>query len=182
MAIGTVAAGSVPVLGQVVYPSSVRGRWVTLNSNAKTAVANASDLLTPTAVVASQAFWTKVPEAATRVLIRHAYTGTAGTDPVVRLIGAYPVADLIGVTTANQFSATATDTDYATYLRLDNVDQNAAGVTLADANPWTDGTNKRGAPPNLTGYDLLGCSYVTALIETASATVTLSWIEGLFLN
>lgn len=182
MAIGAVLGGSIIATGTTVYPASVRGRWVTLNDDAKTAVASVSDLLTPTAVVASAAHWCRVPESATRILIRHAYTGTAGTDPVVRLIGAYPVTDAIGLTTSNQFSATSTALDYATYLRLDNVDQNAAGVTLADANPWTDGTNKRGAPSTLSGYDLLGCTYVTALIETASATVALSWIEGLFLN
>ena len=182
MAIGATTAGPILVTNQTVYPASVRGRWVTLNDDAKTVVASANDLLRPTLVVSSLVHWCKVPESATRILIRHAYTGTAGTDPVVRLIGAYPVTDAIGLTTANQFSETSTAADYATYLRLDNVDQNAAGVTLADATPWTDGTNKRGAPSTLAGYDLLGCSYVTALIETASATVTLSWIEGLFLN
>lgn len=182
MAIGSVIAGPHIAAHPSVIPTSLQSRWFTLNEDAKTAVANATDLLTPTAVVAAQVHWCAVPTTATRILVRFAYTGTAGTNPIVRIIGAYPVGSLIGVTTANQFSATAGATDYATYLRLDNVDQNAAGVTLADATPWTDGTNKRGAPSTLSGYDLCGCSYVTALVETAANTVTLGWVEGLFLN
>lgn len=191
--------------GETARAASVQSPWFVINDDAMTAVAAAGDLLNPSAVVAAQVHWARVPNWATKIMLRLGYTGTAPLNeatPVIRLIGAFPVvfpnvatvsggimsASGNGDPVAAQssggggFSATPTSPNYATFERLDDRDQNAAGFVPPSAAPWTDGTRKRGKLVSLIGHDLQGCRWVTTLVETAAATATLAWIEAKFLN
>lgn len=181
MAIGEPRRGGVAYDGggQVVYPASLRGLWVTANDDAETAQSE-TDLLRPAAVDDPTFHWVAVPFGATRVLVRARYDAeaTVTASPVVRLVGAdeYPLED-----------GTLADDGTVRFIRLDNRAADAEGVTLTLATSGggllRDGTYAYSDPPTLDGYDLLGSRSVGVLVETAADVDTGAVaIELLFLN
>ena len=95
---------------------------------------------------------------------------------MVRFYGVYG-----GYTGTGAFPDDAT----AYTLRLDNVDANAAGVTMTAAIAaqlrdtsfeYTD------IMPDLTGWDLMGCDYLIALIETAASITGSGTLQVMALN
>lgn len=179
MAIGLAVRANTKVPGQVVYPASAGGTWITANDDAETAQAG-TDLLRPAAIDDATFHWVKVGSGATRVLVRakFAVAAVVTTDPVVRVLAAYGEPDTIGA---------FADDGTVKFLRLDNQDANAAGVTLdlitSGASGLRDTTYGYSDPYDLTGFDLKGADYVGIAVETASATDTGTVaIELLFIN
>jgi len=167
MAIGGILNQGVKTSGAPVNISSVKGFWFVCHDNLE-AAAETTGLLQPFGITTSSFHWVKVPDGATRVLVRarnDAAATTFTTSPVVRIIG------MDGVPTdAGSFSGTAGNANFGEPTRLDNADANAAGVTLtlAATTNLEDASYEYGDPPDLTGYDLKGCSYVGMVVETAA--------------
>lgn len=136
--------------------------FVVCNEDTSTAQ-SASDLLGPGGIDDSVFHWVRLAPGVTRVFIRCRYddgTSAVATSPVVRVFG------------ATQDPQTTTEASNK-FRRLDNVDWNAAGVTLTLVANGTgvhhDGTDYYSDEPTLSGYDALGCKYVGVAIETASS-------------
>ena len=165
MAIGAlVKGGANNDYSAVVIPSSLKGVWTTAHDDSETAQ-SATELLYPASIDDSGFHWIEVPHCASRVLVRAVMTKTATvtTSPVVRVVGAYGT-----VASDGSFATDGT----AQFLRLDNVDANAVGVTLtlvsSGASLLQDATYAYSDPPTLEGYDLRGAKYVGILVETAA--------------
>lgn len=180
MAIGSYLGANPSIQsGAATVPCSAKGDWIIANDDAETAQ-SATDLLRPAAIDDSVFHWVKVGPNATRVLVRarQAVGATVTTSPVVRVIGVY------GTTSDG---ATFADDGTVRFLRLDNADWNATGVTLTLVSSGTglnrDATYAYTDVSTLDGYDLKGCMYVGIAVETAanvnSGTVP---IEVLFIN
>lgn len=176
MAIGGILRQGVKTANNVVNIASVKAWWFVCHDNLE-AAAETTGLLQPYAIATSAFHWVKVPDGATRVLIRarnDAAATTFTTSPVVRIIG------MDGTPTdAGAFTGTTGDANFGEPTRLDNVDANATGVTLTLAATLNleDGSYEYSDPPDLTGYDLKGCSYVGMAVETA-ANVTGGALNG----
>lgn len=180
MPIGSAKAGGVNVSsGPLVFPASVKGTWTIANDDAETAQ-SATDLLVPAGIDDSTFHWVEVHPGATRVLVRArmAVGATVTTDPIVRIIGA--------------FADPASDGSYANdgsvmFLRLDNADWNATGVTLdltsSGSTMNSDSVYAYSDVTTLDGYDVKGSWYIGVAVETAanvnSGTVP---VQVLFLN
>lgn len=188
MAIGGQTRGGVQSGGMnVMMPASGGGTWVVVNDDAETAQSS-TDLLRPAAIDDSTFHWCKVGDGATRCLVRarQAVAATVTTSPVIRVFGAYGTS-IAGDGSWPNTSAAAVAGD-PKFLRLDNVDWNAAGLTLTLVTSGT-GLNRDNdyaytdVMPDLTGIDLKGCQWVGVAVETAAnvsaGTVP---IEILFLN
>lgn len=180
---GGVQNGSMPV--HVI--ASARGNWVTVNDDAETAQ-SATDLLRPAAIDDSVFHWCEVRDGATRCLIRArmAIAATVTTSPVVRVFGAYGTS-INGTGAWPDTSAAAVAGD-PYFLRLDNVDWNAAGLTLTLVTTGT-GLNRDNdyaytdVMPDLTGIDMKGCAWIGVAVETAANVDTGTVpIQLLFLN
>lgn len=165
---------------QSVLVASGKGSWIVANDDAETAQ-SATDLLRPAGIDDDVFHWVKVGTNVTRALVRArmAVGATVAGNPIVRVIGAYGTPD-----TSGAFA----DDGTVRFLRLDNADANAAGLTLTLASSGTglmqDGTYAYSDPmPDLTGIDLKGCNYVGVAVEdnadVNSGTVP---IQLLFLN
>lgn len=180
MAIGTFVSANPAQSGPNVTVASVKGSWITANDDAETAQ-SATDLLVPAGIDDSVFHWIVVGPGATRALIRaRALVGaTVTTDPVVRLIGAYGKINADG-----SFANDGT----VKFLRLDNADANAAGLTLdlisSGANTLRDATYQYSdVLPSLDGVDLKGAHYVGVAVETAANVNTGTvQVELLLLN
>lgn len=171
-----------PLGGAAPIPLSV---WHVAHADAGDTAATSAELLHPFSEASSNVSWLKVPAYATRMYIRGRTTSTLATvttNPVVRIYGA-------SLDPADSAS-TATTTKV---MRLDNVDANAAGVTLvfvaSRAGMLNDGTNyyTNYLPSSLgwtSGYPTNGCAYVAVLVETAANLVTdvAHAIEVMFLS
>lgn len=177
MAIGDNVVGSMARARELnSSPGSVQSDWQVLYDDATTA-SGALDHLVPSLQDDSVAHRITIPDGATRILIRARYDAGADvftTSPIIRLTG--------------------TDSD-GVPLRIDNVDSNAAGVTVtceaASAVPSTGltaGTDYTFSNvTTLDGYDLKGCRYLYVTVATAAnildgAVQLPVAIMGLFLN
>lgn len=135
--------------------------FIVANEDTSTAQ-SATDLLRPGGIDDSFFHWVRLAPGVTRVFVRCRYddgTSAVATSPIVRVFGAL-------------FDPQATTEASNKFRRLDNVDWNAAGVTLTLVANGTgvhhDGTNYYSDEATLSGYDALGCKYVGVAIETAS--------------
>lgn len=151
MAIGDTVKAGLKLLGLLgSAPGSVQADWHIANTDLSATAQTAGQLLNPASVTASQVRPVTIPPGATRALVRlridDGCSGN-GTPAVVVLMG----VDASGVP-----------------VRLDNVDQNATGITLTwTSGDATDGTYDYSDLPNLTGYDMLGCKTLYVLVATA---------------
>lgn len=180
MAISSASSLGCPVVtGNVVVPASVRGQWTTLISNVEATAESATVLLRPLSATSSYIVPLRVGGSCTRFFARMKSTagGAVATSPVIRFYGLY------GSVYAGTGAFVDDDTTYS--LRLDNADANAAGVTvtasiaaqLRDANyEYTD------IVPDLDGWDLMGCDYLIALIETAASITGSGVLQVMALN
>lgn len=167
MAIGGYVGGNPNRDGELVHPVSVKGSWVIANDDAEQ-VNSAAELLSPGTIDDSTFHWVRVGPGCGRVLVRARVTlaATVTTDPVVRIVGAYGNLD------SGNSSSFPTD-GTVQFMRLDNVDANAAGLTLdlvsSASGQMQDATYAYSDPmPSLDGIDLKGADYVGVLIETAA--------------
>lgn len=181
MAIGLAKAANIIVRnGPVVYPASAGSSWVTANDSALTAQ-TAAMLLRPATITDSTFHWVKRGDCTSILFRAIAPVGaTVTTDPVVRVIGAWGTPD-----TSGAFA----DDGTVKFLRLDNQDANAAGVTLdlfsSGASTLRDTTYQYSDPYSLTPTDLKGCDYFGIAVETVvaySAGSGATPIEALLLN
>lgn len=188
MAIGAQTQGGVSNGAMPVHVmASARGNWTVVNDDAETAQ-SATDLLRPAAIDDSTFHWCRVSDGVTRCLVRarQAVAAAVTTSPVVRVFGAYGNS----ITAAGSWpdtSAAAIARD-PLFLRLDNVDWNAAGLTLTLVTSGT-GLNRDNdyaytdVMPDLTGIDMKGCQWVGVAVETAANVDTGTVpVELLFLN
>lgn len=193
MAIGAAAGGSVKTgSGQVVIPASCKGIWITAHDDLEQTVPTTP--LNPATISNAEFHWVKVPEGATRAILRAQYTqsATVTTDPVVRLYGVYPsetaVFDLRGeiINEDGSFDNDGT----ILFMRLDLAATAGTGITLdlvtsgtglmfdAHATPkaYSD-------PPTITPYDLLGAWYI-GVVPVTAANVSAGVVKAqvLFIN
>lgn len=165
MAIGTYYSANTGQTGPNVTVASVYGSWIIANDDAETAQ-SATDLLVPHGIDDATFHWVRVGPGCTRALVRaRALVGaTVTTDPVVRLIGAFGNINADGSMPSD---------GTVNFLRLDNVDANAAGLTLdcvtSGSGLLRDATYMYTDPlPSLDGVDLRGANYVGVAVETAA--------------
>lgn len=189
----SVAQGSCGGSGSVVHVASTQSGWTVANADLQTAD-SATNLLKPQLATRAAVRWIEVPQTATRVLIRGrnmaAMSATGTPAAVVRIIGVSggaPDRTLASTATTSPWSTTPGGTNgYDGFMRLDNADAGAAGVTLTFATTGNleDGTYEYTDLPDLTGYDLKGCSHVSVLVETACAVTGSAVVEAMlkFLN
>lgn len=172
----TIRNASSVAIAALVHPVSVRGLWQVANSDLETAD-SATNLLKPHLVTRADVYWLRTPTGATRVLMRgrnDAAATTFTTDPVVRIIGAFPTKpgrEAEVAITDSGFSGTPGDANHAEFMRLDNADAGATGITLDHSATGNieDASYEYTDLPDLTGYDLKGATYVGMLVETAAA-------------
>lgn len=194
----TIKNASVLTTGAIT--GSVRGLWQLINTDLETT--DTAGLLKPYLITRADFIWLRVPDGATRVLLRgrnDSVATTFTTDPVVRLVGAFPTlpGDAAGKAISDSgFSATPGDTNHAEFLRLDSIDANAAGVTIdfAATTNLEDGTYEYTDIPaangeglgGMNGFDLKGATYVGLMVETAAnvtgGATNVARGEVLFLN
>jgi hypothetical protein len=148
-----------------------------VEANTDLQTTDTANLLTPQLVTRAAVRWLEVPAASTRILIRGRNLATmsaAGTPAaVVSIWGAVggPNRTLDATATTSPWGTSPTATNGGVFMRLDNADSGATGVTLTFATTGNleDGTYEYTDLVDLTGIDLKGCSYVTALVATACA-------------
>lgn len=152
--------------GDVVYPVSTRSEWVKVHDDLEATADSAAELLRPLSTDSTTAHAFYCPYA-TRLLLRVKYpvAATVSTNPIVRLYGIWP-----GPGTAHD--APLADDGTFRVMRLDNVDNNAAGVTItiSTGTDIRDTTYGYSDCPSLDGYDLKGAPMALVLVETAAAT------------
>lgn len=163
MALATETAIGAPITtGSAVYPSSLRGQPTMIHSDMTQTANTAATLLRPLSATTAYIIPAKI-NIGTRLYVwgRYPIANTITTNPVIRLYAVY--GDLS--------SGASVDDGTVQFRRIDNVDQNAAGITLtlsasADGRDTTYGYTD--AMPDLTGWDCLGAWYILALVETAA--------------
>lgn len=142
----------------MVLSGSCQSDWIVANNDTKTAQ-SAAELLNPVSTNDSNVLPCVIPHGATRVLVRVRIpiaVTTLTTDPVIRLYG---------------IDETAT---YPVPLRLDATASNAAGfeIDISGGTPSSslaqDAAYYYTPPYDRVGFDLLGCTTLYVLIETAS--------------
>lgn len=179
MAIGSMLRAGVSTIGQIIHTASIKGKWIVCHDNLEATAETAAVLLKPYSAVTTTLHWVKVPDGATRVMIRaknDAAATTFTTSPAVVIMGAYGTPN-----DAGEFSGTVADAHYARFLRLDTADSNGAAVTLtlAATGNQEDASFEYSDVPTLDGYDLKGCDYVAMLVQTA-ANVTGGALNGVY--
>ena len=152
------------------------GEWQTLNADLAATADTAANLLDPLVVTGDRIRVVQVPymnsgskallERAPYFLLRGAVDSSATattTSPVIRVYGVDAEVNDDGTWDGTE-----------SFVRLDNADNTAAGITLTfestistttmlsdDDNFYTD------VEPDLTGFSTQNCKYVFALVETA---------------
>lgn len=175
--VGSVVMGICSPKGSASNPSSVETNWVQCHDNLEATADAASVYLKPYDSAKTSFHWVRVPDNATRVLVRgkvDAAATTIATAPIVAIIGAKG-GDPVAAT--NNFSgvhptASAANANFAKYTRIDNADQNAAGITLTlcvTTAGFEDNTYVYGDPYDLTGFDVKGSRYVGLMVLTAAS-------------
>lgn len=171
----SVAQGSCGGSGSIVHLASTQGGWVEANTDLQTA--DTANLFKPQLVTRAAVKWLEVPASATRILIRGrnlatmSATGTPAA--VISIWGAVggPDRTLLAAATTSPWGTSPTATNGGVFMRLDNADSGATGLTLTFATTGNleDGTYEYTDLVDLTGLDLKGCQFVTALVATACA-------------
>lgn len=160
--------GATSPAGSPVYPSSVKGLWQVCHANLST-IQTTAEQANPGSVTSTNVTWFKVPDNATRLIVRAKMdvgTTTVTTSPVVKIYAAYPSAEL---TTSSASTAWASGTEF---MRLDASTLAATGTTLtlsATSNAQIkDSTFIYSDPHSITGTDALGGWYVAVFATTAA--------------
>lgn len=171
MAIGALRTANGTAEGASTYvPVGVRGSIVIVHDDATATVATATELLQPFSYAGSNGHWVKRGKGIGRAYFfaRQNVAAVGTTDPIIRIYGAYPVSS--APTMPDNNSGAIPNDGTWVYQRLDNADNNAAGLTLdivnsgtglrADSNyAWSDETFE---------IDLQDCWYFTILCSTAA--------------
>lgn len=156
--------------GDVHYPASVTGEWVTIHGNLSD-TAETTALKRPATYGSAFVYPARVHPACTRIVIRARYkqgTSTVTTSPVVRLYAAYgPDASFTPST------GTFLDDGTIQFMRVDTGSSTGAGVTLTLTTTATDDklrdtTYRYSDAFDIAGTDLLGAKWLVALTETAA--------------
>lgn len=173
--------------GQPVYPSSVKGGWAVCHADLSATAATAAQQANPGTVTSTNVTWVKVPDNATRFILRAkaaADISAVTTQPIVKVYAAYPTSEL-GTSSASTAWPTGTE-----FMRVDASTLAASGTTLtlsATANALIkDSTFIYSDPHSITGTDALGGWYIGVLTTQAGAvssvTSTVIPCEIMFLN
>ena len=163
------ASASIPA-GQLIYPVSSKGIWVTIHDDLEATASSATILNRPLSNTDSSSRPVKVSDAGGKWLVRAKYAqASAPSSPVVRLYAIFgePSAD-----------GTFADDGTVTFMRLDNKDSGATGITVTvdSTNDLRDSTYRytdpRGVDADFAPSDALGAAYILALVETAAGSVS----------
>ncbi len=180
--------------GTLVHTASTQSGWIVANSDLQTAD-SATNLLKPQLVTRAAVTWLRVPDGATRFLLRGrnlatmSATGTPAA--VVKLFGVSshvggPDTTLASTATTSPWATSPTAKFGGTFMCLDNADAGATGITLTFATTGNleDATYEYTDLPDLTGYDCKGCSWVGVLVATACAVTGSATVEAMvkFIN
>jgi hypothetical protein len=146
----------------VTHPGSTFTDWQTIHNDLTATAETGAVLLRPLTYAGTNVAPGKMPPGATRFLLRGRYpqASTLTTSPVVRLYGVWGTPTAAGV---------FADDGTVLAMRLDNVDANAAGVTvtIGTTADLRDTTYRYTDVIDLTGFDAKGAWYILALTETA---------------
>jgi hypothetical protein len=163
------SSGASSPAGQPVYPASVKGNWTVCHADlsVNSSAATAGEQSNPGTVTSTNVTWVKVPDNATRLVLRAKMavgTTTVTASPVVKVYAAYPVAEL-GLSSASTSWPANTE-----FMRVDASTLAASGTTLtlsatADA-MIKDATFIYSDPHSITGTDALGGWYIGVLCTT----------------
>jgi len=187
MALNTVSPGGAKFLaGQVVYPCSVKGLWTTIHNNLIATASSAANLVKPYNMADTNAILVRVPDNATRCIIRGKCAvalSVATTSPVINVFGMFTASN--DLKTGDALPADAT------FERLDITDPAAANATgqtltftISSANTAIQDATYNYSQKTAS-IDLKGASYVMILVATAGATLTnggTPTAEVMFLN
>jgi len=175
VAIGAnVRAGLVTKAGgaDVTYPGSAYGSWVQIHDDLTAAADAAAVLIRPWSIANANMHPLVIGPGVSRIFLvgRYPVASSVTTLPVLRFWGSHNAAIV------DDGSGGPGGT------RLDNVDANAAGITLpfnlTNTNDWRDTTYRYSDMVTISGTDLLGCQVLTTYVETAcvvSAGVATLW-------
>jgi hypothetical protein len=173
--------------GQPTYPASVKANWVVCHTDLSATAATAAQQANPGSVTSTNVTWVKVPDNATRFVLRSkaaADISAVGTQPIVKVYAAYTPSELV---TSSASVAWPTGTEF---MRVDASTLAASGITLtlsSSANTQIkDSAFIYSDPHSITGTDALGGWYIGVLTTQAgavtSATSTVIPCEIMFLN
>lgn len=194
MAIGEAKGGNVKrdSSNPIVIPASCKGIWLVANDDLEQTVP--ATPLNPATIADSTFHWIKVPEGSTRCILRAQYTASATvtTDPIVRVIGAYPGVGAAYNKTGDIINEDGSFPNDGTirFMRLDLADTDGTGITLDLVSSGTgliiDAASTAKAysdPTSITPIDLLGAWYVGVVAVTAANVNTgVVACEVLFVN
>ena len=165
-----VALGADISAGPLTYPASVQAAWQTAIVDASASAQSGTDLLRPLAVTSTNINIVRLSPALTRVQLRLSYPTTVtavATQPIVRVYGVDGPDSALGGT-ADWTETTAG----LSVMRLDNVDANAAGLTLSIGLVAADlrvNDTLLSDPNSLTPIDTLGHKWLVVLLQTAAS-------------
>lgn len=171
MALGSARNANIRHEGMATVSAGAGSTWIIAHDDAVTAQTGKS--LTPNSITDAGFHWIK-RGTASKMLMRAVMTdgtATSTTDPQVVVMGMW---GSLGVTDG----AYVPDAG-ARFMRLDNADSAASGITLDIVNSGTDLLNSSNVagddyvpvsdPNSLTPIDLKGCDYVGIIVTTAAA-------------
>ena len=169
---GVPVRGNAKAQARSFTPISTGATVVQCHDDARTAQ-SAGELLQPASISSTLLRWVKRGADITRVVVFAAQPvgATVTTSPIVRVIGAFGV-DGSEVSPSND--GTFSNTGSVRFVRLDNAQASAAGMTLtlssSGANLMRDASRAYTNPaPDLDGIDLRGCDWFAVLVQTAAA-------------
>lgn len=195
MAIGAAKGGNVKVdsSARIVIPASCKGVWLVANDDLEQVVP--ATPLNPATIADATFHWIRVPEGSTRCILRAQYSAaaTVTTDPVVRVIGAYPGTGTVAYSKSGDIiseDGSFPNDGTIRFMRLDLAASAGTGITLDLISSGTgliiDAASTAKAysdPTSVTPIDLLGAWYVGVVAVTAANVSTgVVACELLFIN
>ncbi len=195
MAIGPMKRAGVRVRnGTIVVPASCKATWITAHDDLEQTVPTTP--LNPATISNAEFHWVKVPDGATRCIVRAKYTksATVTTSPVVRIIGACPGESAVDKAPPSgeyiNEDGSFPDDGTIEFMRLDLAASAGTGTTLTLVSSGADlmfdahATPKAYSDPtSLTPIDLLGSWYV-GIVPVTAANVSTGVVVGqiMFMN
>ena len=157
--------------GAISYPAGIVGNWTVIHGNLTDTAESASVLVRPSTYASAYVYPARVHEAGARLLLRMRHdpgVTNVATAPKVRIYGAYgPDASF------TPSSGVFLDDGTITWVRLDNNAAATAPSALTFSySGMRDSTYRYSDLIATDGYELRGCKWVVALVETAAATFT----------
>lgn len=161
-------AGANFLAGNVVYPASVKGKWITCHNSLIATASTAANLAQPGNAADTNAVWVRVPDNCTRAIVR----GKCAV--AISAVTTSPVVYCYAVYTDGEVTTSTVPSD-ATFMRIDATTLAGTGTTLTFAaasgnTQLKDGTFLYTNPSS--SFDVSGAAYFLLLVQTAGVGLT----------